>query len=700
MSARRAEIEAKRAKLAELRRAREERAARMHSGSALSASQSSGAGTPEPRQTLEELVASLVGDVPAARADVESGGVAPAEPQSKSAATQVHGEPAATLALGEQAATLGQSSPRAEALGEPAATLGQSSPRAEALGKPAATLGEPAATLGQSSPRAEAPPPPERILYSKEVQTDPPEAPAETTQAPAAPTTPAAPAPAAPPAPTAPTVAADELPRDYTDFLHSKAIVMERMLDERYDVLTDYTHVPGDADEAERASLRLVRTMMDESLLESRAVTDLDWSTRHPELVAVSYNRKRVLAHEDDHDGLVAVWNMHVRDRPEFTFFAPTDVVSVLASPYHPNLFVGGALSGQVLLWDTRHRHLPVQRTPIDFGGTGAGGHSAPVYSLRLIGPAQAHQLVSASTDGRVCTWSLDMLAHPQEHITLTNPLHPRSPEVGVASLDVAAGDATRFLVGTDEGNIFAASRYDRAGTPAGLDLTHVYVGHSAPVTRVESHPSRAARGRRAPVDLSDVFLSTSMDWTTALWRVASAAATSAVQPSAGAAPSAYHYPHANARIATSQRTNPLAFRGGASSQAPWRAITPLARLENQQDYVMDARWHPQHPGVFAQVDAGGRLDVYNMAQSLERPMLSATAPDARGLNRVAWEKRGTLEHEETATRVAVGGVDGRVHVYEVAEPLVTPSDADWLDVHAALQRADAALALDEGTAA
>ena len=80
--------------------------------------------------------------------------------------------------------------------------------------------------------------------------------------------------------------------------------------------------------------------------------------------------------------------------------------------------------------------------------------------------------------------------------------------------------------------------------------------------------------------------------------------------------------------------------------------------------------------------------------------MLSATAPDARGLNRVAWEKRGTLEHEETATRVAVGGVDGRVHVYEVAEPLVTPSDADWLDVHAALQRADAALALDEGTAA
>ena len=77
MSARRAEIEAKRAKLAELRRAREERAARMHSGSALSASQSSGAGTPEPRQTLEELVASLVGDVPAARADVESGGVGP-----------------------------------------------------------------------------------------------------------------------------------------------------------------------------------------------------------------------------------------------------------------------------------------------------------------------------------------------------------------------------------------------------------------------------------------------------------------------------------------------------------------------------------------------------------------------------------------------------------------------------------------------
>lgn len=350
-----------------------------------------------------------------------------------------------------------------------------------------------------------------------------------------------------------------------------------------------------------------------------------------------------------------------------------TDVTSVRASPFHPTLFAGGTYSGQIVLWDMRQRGLPVQRTPLSFSSGAGSGHCAPVYALRIVGNAQAHHLVSASTDGLVCTWAMDMLAKPHESLMLSNPLHPRSAEVGLATLDIPSDDATRFLLGTEEGNVYGATRYDRAGAAAGLDPSFVYVGHAAPVTHLACHPT--PRGRAAPVDFSHLFLTSSMDWSTALWRTADRSVHGA--PSSNG----YHYPHANPRIATSTRTNPLAFRSSAGNHAPWTAVQPLCRFESQQDYVMDVHWHPQHPALFAQCDVAGRLELYNLNASCERALLSATVPGARGINRIAWERR------EPAIRLAAGAMDGRVHLYEVPESIATPrGDHEWTEMQSVLE--------------
>lgn len=606
MAGRRAEIEAKRAKLAELRRAREEREEK--------ARQRPSTAPP----SVDELVASLL---------ASSRPEPPPPPPA----------PAAAPAPAPAAAAARASSP----------TPAPASPRADERGD-----------APPPPPRAPArdTPIPERLLYTKQVQTDPVDEPI------AAPAAAAAEAPVA----TAPT-AVEARPRqpvqpDFVDFVHAKTMVMERILDEPYNVLTDYTRVPTDAPES--PSMQLVRTFFDDTLLATRAVTDVDWSTHHPELVVASYNRKRVLRHEDDHDGLVAVWNLHVRDRPEMVFTAPTDVVSVLASPFHPHLFVGGTFGGQVLLWDARQRGLPVQRTPWAFSS--GGTHSAPVYALRIAGSAHAHHLWSASTDGLVCTWSLDMLARPQETIPLTNPMHPRSARMHVTSIDAASHDPSRFFVATDEGNVFDAQRVDRAGLQAGLDTAHVYVGHTAPVTRIETHPTHML-DERLPASIADLFLTASMDATTALWQPASTPAEPRV-----------FYPHAHPRIATNTRTNPLAFR-----HAAWAPITPLARFEHAHDYVMDARWHPQHPAVFCQADAGGHVDVFHLTQHTERPVHSARVPGDRGVHRVAWERR-----RPTATRLAAGGMDGRLHVYQLPEAAVhVRGDADVAEMERLLSR-------------
>lgn len=613
MSARRAEIEAKRAKLAELRRAREERARRLQ-GAAAAVEQDAAA-----ERGVDDLVASLLNATPPAaeRTDSPAGHAAPppAPQDSKKAAHVAQAE------------------------------------------MPAPPAAPPAAARAPSPPR---------VFYSKEVQTDPidaprtPSPPPPTEQTPA----PASAAPSTPPRapPRADTHAAPEREREAPEFLgfvHAKASVMERMLAERYDVLRDYTadHTPAPQDSG---GLRLAATLWDDTFAH-RAVADLDFSTCHPELVAAAYTRRSVALRDDDHDGVVGVWNLHAPRHPDFVLTASADLVAVLASPFHPTLYVGGTTGGQVVLWDARTSPRPVQRTPLALARAADAlpTHAAPISSLRFSGSAQAPQLTSASLDGVVCTWALDTLARPEAALTLTNPRHPRHADVGVTALDVPPSDAARFLVGTQEGNVWGAQRVDRGGRPAGLDTSHVYVGHTAPVTQLACHPPPPALD--VVSDGRDVFLTTSLDGTTNVWRTPS--------HTAPPPPASDEYPHANARVA--QRT-PLT-RG--SSQHPWRSVAPLLRFEHARSYVMDARWHPHHPGVWAQVDADGQLDIVHLTHSIDRPWLAGTTPGRRALHRVAWERR------RPATRLAAGGVDGRVHLYEVTEPALTQGETSWAQV-------------------
>ena len=278
-----------------------------------------------------------------------------------------------------------------------------------------------------------------------------------------------------------------------------------------------------------------------------------------------------------DPDGVVCVWNLHMVDRPEYVFHAPSDVLACTFSPFHPNLVAGGTYSGQVLLWDTRAKHLPVLKSPLS-----ASGHTHPVYALSIVGTPNAHNLVSASTDGTVCAWALDMLARPQEALELVHPAHAKTDEVAVTSLAFAHNETATFWVGTEEGTVFTANRYDRAGSKAGLVQNELYRTHSGPVLGIDFHPLVG------PIDFSDLFLTCGVDWTVRLWR-ARAGVTDASRPAAAAmAPPS------------------------SAATAP-TIVPPISTFEEADDYVFDVRWHPTHPAVFGTVDGAGRFDIYNL---------------------------------------------------------------------------------------
>ncbi|XP_054619660.1 cytoplasmic dynein 1 intermediate chain 1 isoform X5 [Dunckerocampus dactyliophorus] len=362
---------------------------------------------------------------------------------------------------------------------------------------------------------------------------------------------------------------------EFQSFFDCSIRVMERALAESSDIFFDYSGralEDKEGDLAGGSSLSFSRLFYDEHWSKHRVVTCLDWSPQYPELLVASYNNNEDAPHEPD--GVALVWNIKFKKAtPEYIYHCQSPVVSVGFAKFHPNLVVGGTYSGQIVLWDNRsHRRTPVQRTPLS-----AAAHTHPVYSVNVVGTQNANNLITVSTDGRMCSWSLDMLSQPQETMEL---VYNKSKPVAVTGMAFPTGDVNNYVVGSEEGTVYTASRH---GSKAGI--CEMFEGHQGPVTGISCHNAVGA------VDFSHLFITSSFDWTVKLW-------------------------------STKQNK-------------------PLYSFEDNADYVYDVMWSPVHPAIFASVDGMGRLDLWNLNNDTEVPTASATIEGASALNRVRWSSGG-----------------------------------------------------------
>ncbi|KAK7445441.1 hypothetical protein VKT23_014860 [Stygiomarasmius scandens] len=403
------------------------------------------------------------------------------------------------------------------------------------------------------------------------------------------------------------------------EFVDSTTKMFYRALN-GYDYTRDYRVGAETGGDESEGRVKRVCEFFDERYCKNRSITDVDWSSQYPELSVASYNKNPAALNEPD--GIVAVWNLHLLERPEFVFHSQSDVLSVTFSPFHSNLVFGGTYSGQILLWDNRSKHLPVLKTPLS-----ASGHTHPVYAMQMVGTQNAHNLITTSTDGTVCSWLVDMLAQPQETLELIHAGHNKTGEVAITTLDFPDNETTTFWVGTEEGNVYQANRYDRAGAKAGLNQYDVYKGHSAPVMGLHFHPTSGS------VDFSDLFLTSSADWTVKLWRAKSLAKPSTT-------------PH---------------------------AISPLYSFDEADDPVYDVKWHPAHPALFGTVDGSGKFDLWNLNQDTEVPVVSTSVGSGRALNKLQWDKKD-------GRRAALGGSDGKLYVYDIGD-MAMPRESEWTDL-------------------
>jgi len=309
-----------------------------------------------------------------------------------------------------------------------------------------------------------------------------------------------------------------------------------------------------------------------------------------------------------DGDGMVLIWNTHLQSRPEYYFHCQSPVLTCQFHPGNPKLIVAGTRSGEVVMWDMREKskQTPAART------TFSAGHTYPVFSLAVLPAYRTHNIVSVSSDGQVCVWPEDF--HNPKDITLTPPFPEKAPEkldsISTMCFDCPVKDTTQMILGSDEGYIYYATTVDKGGI-----TDYIPNAHGGPISSVSCHPNRNDRRGK-----SDLFLTSSYDWTVKLWST--------------------------------------------------KHKLPILTMEGSRDYVYDCQWSPSHPSVFATGDGTGTISLWDLSENLDVPSYSTLDGEKyMGLDAAI----SRLQFSPNGRQLAVGTSTGAISVYDVASKYVEP---------------------------
>jgi dynein intermediate chain len=218
-------------------------------------------------------------------------------------------------------------------------------------------------------------------------------------------------------------------------FLEKTSRVIERALTSasKFDIMLDYGASVNESHSSREEgtvikSLKQQFVFRDQQWTSYRAVTDVDVSPFFPELVLVSYTSRDYLEEEEKGllstarssqkqwdtmvssdkskthsattvltdlsrttEGLVMIWSTAVPTRPEFRFTCHSQITSACFHPYNRHLVLGGTYTGQIVVWDTRAKHAPVQKTSLS-----SGSHTHPIYSMAVVGTKSSYQYGSS----------------------------------------------------------------------------------------------------------------------------------------------------------------------------------------------------------------------------------------------------------------------------------------------------------------
>ena len=215
-----------------------------------------------------------------------------------------------------------------------------------------------------------------------------------------------------------------------------------------------------------------------------------------------SYSRSSSEFSNDQGDGLILLHSLAMRKAPEFTFTCQTEITSATFHKFNPKLIIGATYTGQIMIWDTRGKALPVQKTP-----PGGKYHSHPIYCLGVNGSNNSNNIISLSNNGLLHTWNISIsntnsLFRPTKKIELKTKKKKNEKDImpsirdedkkeddlGAICMGLSEHDNNSILVGTDDSAIYQVS-LNTANNDESNNVTEVYRQHNGPITAIDIHP-------------------------------------------------------------------------------------------------------------------------------------------------------------------------------------------------------------------
>eukprot|EP01065_Artemidia_motanka_P052322 TRINITY_DN9422_c0_g1_i1.p1 TRINITY_DN9422_c0_g1~~TRINITY_DN9422_c0_g1_i1.p1 ORF type:complete len:852 (+),score=295.52 TRINITY_DN9422_c0_g1_i1:72-2627(+) len=362
---------------------------------------------------------------------------------------------------------------------------------------------------------------------------------------------------------------------------------------------------------------------------QDKNITCMSWNRANTDLLAVGYGDYGIpgagnKAHKK-HDGLVCCWSLKNPVHPERVIeVANAGVSAVGFSHDHPNLLAVGNTDGTLALYDVRKRgNLPALKSTVS-SIPGAGQHTGTIWEVQWVqkGRDRGESLVSIAADGRVKQWSI------KKGLECVNLLRLKRSQGEAAAGTAAAKGGEAMLSRQSGGMCFDFNPSEpiqyivgtEDGTVHKCNTTNQeqyippdYAGHNGePVYRVRWSPF-----------CHEYFLTCSADWTARLW--------------------------------CEKKSN------------------SVLTFDCVHDAVHDCAWSPSNACVFGTVTAQGRVDVYNMRETLE-PACNLPLDDRR-LNCMQFA-------QQESPVIVVGDDRGEVTVVKLSgEEYERPPDEDQAEV-------------------
>ena len=326
-----------------------------------------------------------------------------------------------------------------------------------------------------------------------------------------------------------------------------------------------------------------------------RIVTALDWSPTQNDLFLSAFSGTEDF---NQQSGLIQLWSLLNRKNPDYVINYQTELTSAIFCKDNPKLVIGGSITGQIMFWDTKTgRAIPEQKSPLGIGNDNIS-HCYPIHCLTFIG--KENNLISISTDGVLCEWSLSNLSMPINRYVLNpNEMYEQDKEnlSEIGPLCIGSSQSSKsFIIGCDENDIYNIKLEDKR-----YNIIDSYKGGKGPIFCVAPHPPSHEGGNT----FSDLFLSCGADWTTKLW--------STTQPD-----------------------------------------EPLLTFNQSKDYVYSTKWHPINPSIFAIGDGSGYIDLWDLNRDKEIPTFRYNLKTA--INKLAWSYDGK--------KLAAGNVNGHINIF------------------------------------